>query len=151
MLLNSPAFVDGQPIPKRYSCEGENISPPLSWDSVPEGTHSLALIVEDPDAPSGTFLHWLLYNVPAEVHQLPEHVPTAKTLAQGAFQGLNDFNHLGYGGPCPPEGPPHHYFFRLYALDNQLELKPGASRAQVTAAMKGHTLGTTELIGTFQH
>jgi hypothetical protein len=145
--LTSPAFGPGEPIPKEYTADGRNTSPPLLWDEVPAGTKSLALICEDPDAPSGTFTHWVAYNLPADTRQLGEGVPAKKTLPDGTAQGTNDFNKPGYGGPSPPPGRPHRYFFRLFALDAPLDLPAGATRRELTTAMEGHVLGTGELVG----
>lgn len=148
--LSSKAFANLRPIPKRYSCQDENISPPLNWGKVPGNTRSVVLILDDPDAPGGTWLHWLVYNIPPEIIALPENLPKGETLSLGALQGLNDFKQVGYGGPCPPAGNAHHYHFRLFALDTMLQLEPGASRAQVEAGMKGHVLGEGELVATFK-
>ena len=148
MELTSTAFQHNSPIPAEYTCDGRNISPPLKWGSVPEGVRSLALICEDPDAPSGTWTHWVIYNIPAEVGGLEAGVSTTETLASGASQGVNDFRQVGYGGPCPPSGR-HRYFFRLYALDAELKLKPGARKQEVVRAMEGHVLATGELMGTY--
>ncbi|HEY9841145.1 MAG TPA: YbhB/YbcL family Raf kinase inhibitor-like protein [Candidatus Obscuribacterales bacterium] len=150
MQITSKAFANGQAIPERFSCKGANVSPPLNWVKVPKGTRSLALIMDDPDAPAGTWLHWVLYNVPPEISQLPDDLPPNETLSLGALQGLNDFKKMGYGGPCPPAGQLHRYFFRLFALDAMLPLEPGATRAQLEAAMKGHILGRGELMGGFK-
>ena len=148
MELTSTAFQHNSPIPVEYTCDGRNISPPLKWGSLPEGVRSLALICEDPDAPSGTWIHWVIYNIPAEVGGLEAGVSTTETLASGASQGVNDFRRVGYGGPCPPSGR-HRYFFRLYALDAELKLKPGARKQEVVRAMEGHVLATGELMGTY--
>jgi hypothetical protein len=148
MELTSTAFQHNSPIPAEYTCDGRNISPPLKWGSMPEGVRSLVLICEDPDAPSGTWTHWVIYNIPAEVGGLEAGVSTTETLASGASQGVNDFRRVGYGGPCPPSGR-HRYFFRLYALDAELKLKPGARKQEVVRAMEGHVLATGELMGTY--
>ena len=148
MKLESTAFEADGLIPSQYTCDGQDISPPLSWDEPPTGTQSFALICDDPDAPLRTFVHWVLYNLPAETRQLPENVPGDPKLSGGGVQGKNDFGKLGYGGPCPPRGT-HRYFFKLYALDRQLGLESGASKAKVEAAMKGHILGSTEIIGRY--
>jgi hypothetical protein len=149
MELTSTAFQHNSPIPAEYTCDGRNISPPLKWGSVPEGVRSLVLICEDPDAPSGTWTHWVIYNIPAEVGGLEAGASTTtETLASGASQGVNDFRRVGYGGPCPPSGR-HRYFFRLYALDAELKLKPGARKQEVVRAMEGHVLATGELMGTY--
>ncbi len=149
LKVQSSAFSQGGTIPKQYTCDGPDLSPPLSWTGTPEGTKSLALIMDDPDAPVGTWVHWVLYNLPASVHELAEGVPTTETLPNGARQGRNDFRKIGYGGPCPPPGPAHRYFFKLYALDTELSLAPGASKGQLEEAMKGHILGQAELMGRY--
>lgn len=147
MKLESSAFSANGLIPSEYTCDGKNISPPLTWTEVPTGTQSLALIVDDPDAPRGTFVHWVVYNLPATLTELPAHVTTETDLS-GGLQGKNDFRSLGYGGPCPPSGT-HRYFFKLYALDQPLKLPAGASKAQVLATAEGHILASTELIGRY--
>ncbi|HIK04838.1 MAG TPA: YbhB/YbcL family Raf kinase inhibitor-like protein [Trichormus sp. M33_DOE_039] len=149
MKLQSSAFDANSFIPVQYTCDGLDISPPLNWDEVPSQAISLALIVDDPDAPIGTFVHWVIYNIPANLKQLPEQIASAKTLPNGGVQGKNDFGNLGYGGPCPPKGT-HRYFFKLYALDRQLALAPGCSKKQLLAAMENHILATAELMGKFQ-
>ena len=148
LTLSSPAFINGHSIPQRYTCSGENKSPALRWSGGPAGTISFALIVADPDAPMGTFVHWVIYNLPASRTGLPEGVPSSPR-AEGAQQGSNGSGSIGYFGPCPPAGKPHHYHFRLYALDDQLQLPPGATAEQVEAAMKNHIRASTQLIGIF--
>jgi Raf kinase inhibitor-like YbhB/YbcL family protein len=148
--LTSPAFQDGQPIPVAHTGDGQDASPPLGWGSLPDGTQSLALICDDPDAPGGTWVHWVLYGLPANADGLPENVPAAEHVPNGAKQGLNDFRRIGYGGPCPPRGPAHRYFFRLYALDTDIGLRPGATQADLRARMEGHILAEGELMGTYQ-
>jgi Raf kinase inhibitor-like YbhB/YbcL family protein len=148
MRLDSAAFAANAPIPARYTCDGENVSPPLGWDAPPASTRSLALIVEDPDAPTGAFAHWLIFNLPPDLRQLPEKVPPLPTLPGGATQGRNDFGRLGYSGPCPPDGT-HHYFFRLYALDARMGLPPETGKNQLLQAMTGHILGGAELVGVY--
>jgi len=150
MELKSTAFQDGERIPAKYTCEGQDISPPLTWNGIPEQTQSLALIMDDPDAPGGIFTHWVIFNMPPDSRQLPQAVATQSQLPSGALQGKNDFGRLGYGGPCPPPGYPHRYRFTLYALDQQLELKAGASKKQLLNAIKGHTLAQGQLTGTYQ-
>ncbi len=148
--LTSPSFKEGQPIPPKFTCKGADISPALEWDAVPEGTRSIALIMDDPDAPRGTWVHWVLWNLPTEARSLPEAVPAKASLDDGAKQGLNDFPTTGYRGPCPPPGKPHRYYFKLYALDAPLALKEGVARkADLVAAMKGHILAEGQLMGTF--
>lgn len=148
--LSSAAFDAGGMIPRQFSCEGSDISPALKWTDPPAGTQSLALIVDDPDAPAGTWVHWVLYDLPASARELPEAMATDAELPSGARHGRNDFRRLGYGGPCPPPGPAHHYHFKLYALDQKLDLKAGATKAQVEHAMEGHILAKAELIGLYR-
>ena len=148
--IESAAFTQGATIPKRYTCSGENISPALIWTQPPAGTRSLALIVEDPDAPAGTWTHWVVYNLPARTRALEPHRPKGGNLPGGGLQGITSFGSAGYGGPCPPPGPAHRYFFRLYALDTMLSLKPAAAKQDVLRAMKGHILAKAELMGRFK-
>jgi len=149
--LTSPAFESGGDIPKEFTCDGPDSSPSLIWTDPPPETETLALIVDDPDAPSGTWVHWVLYNLPAIARGLPEGVAKDRQLPDGTRQGRNDFGELGYNGPCPPRGAPHRYFFKLYALDCKVKLKPGASKAELERAMKHHVLAEAELVGRFQH
>jgi Raf kinase inhibitor-like YbhB/YbcL family protein len=149
--ISSAAFSDGGLIPQRYTCQGDDISPPLAWSGVPDGTKSLALIVDDPDAPDPahpkrTWVHWVLYNIPPVAHGLPEG---AATLPQGVMEGQNDWKRTGYGGPCPPKGR-HRYFHKLYALDTVLHGLNSPSKAQLERAMEGHILGEAELVGLYQ-
>lgn len=146
--VTSPAFEEGGMIPAKYTCDGQDISPPLRWGAVPEGAKSIALIADDPDAPSGTFVHWVLYGLPADATELPEHVPAEKRLSSGAGQGVNDFGRIGYGGPCPPSGT-HRYFFKVYALDAEPKLSPGERKARLLAAMEGHIIGQGQLMGRY--
>jgi len=150
MKLVSPAFDYGKPLPPRYAYCGpgaENLSPPLAWSGAPAGTASYALIVSDPDAPSGNFVHWVVYDLPAVLDALPEGASGSPELVEGT----NDYGAVGYGGPCPPPGPAHRYFFRLYALDvPSLDLPPGATAGEVASAMKGHLLGEAEWMGTYR-
>jgi Raf kinase inhibitor-like YbhB/YbcL family protein len=150
MQLKAVAFESGADIPELFTCDGSNLSPALTWTAPPEGTQSLALIVDDPDAPRGTWVHWVLYDLPATDRELPEGVEPRATLRSGARQGRNDFGKTGYGGPCPPAGPPHRYYFRLFALDATLQLKAGAKRPQVDRTMDGHILATAELMGRYR-
>lgn len=143
-------FKDGEMIPSKFTCEGVDVSPRLEWSGVPEGTKSLALICDDPDAPVGTWVHWVLYGLPADSTSLPEGVPTDEAIEGGALQGRNDFRRTGYGGPCPPPGKPHRYFFKLYALDSALDLKPGATKKDLEKAMKGHVLAQGQLMGRYK-
>jgi hypothetical protein len=147
--LESSAFAAGATIPKKHTCDGPDLSPPLSWKDPPKGAAAFALVCDDPDAPVGTWVHWVLWNVPGSARQLAEGVPTTPTLPDGARQGTNDFKRAGYGGPCPPRGAPHRYFFRLYALDTTLGLAAGASRQALLAAMEGHVVGRAELMGRY--
>ncbi|NPA06273.1 MAG: YbhB/YbcL family Raf kinase inhibitor-like protein [Chloroflexi bacterium] len=144
LQLQSPAFEHQGPIPRRYTCDGEDISPPLTWGPAPKATRSWVLIMDDPDAPAGTWDHWIVYDIPAEVTQLVEGAtPPGR-------QGRNSWGRIGYGGPCPPPGPPHHYVFRIYALDiPSLGLPEGATKAQVLQAMQDHILAQATLIGTY--
>jgi Raf kinase inhibitor-like YbhB/YbcL family protein len=148
--LTSSAFQDGQKIPTTYTADGANYSPPLAWSGQPSGTVSFALICDDPDAPRGTWVHWVLFNLRGDAGELPEHVPPDATLANGAQQGKNDFGKLGYGGPAPPPGKPHRYLFKLYALDTNLKLPAGAIKDQLVKAMEGHVLGEARLMGKYQ-
>ncbi len=147
--LTSTAFSDGTPIPSKYTCSGADVSPPLSWSSVPGGTQSLAVTLIDPDAPGRPFVHWLIFDLPASATGLQENVAHGKTLPDGSRQGRNDFNVDGYGGPCPPRGPAHHYHFTMYAL-NVTGASPGGTREPAFAdAINGHVLATGTLVGTF--
>jgi Raf kinase inhibitor-like YbhB/YbcL family protein len=146
--ISTTAFAVGGEIPKKYTCDGQDFSPALSWSGAPEGTKSFALIVDDPDAPVGTWNHWLIWNIPATSRQLGEAVAKTKEV-DGARQGQNDFRKIGYNGPCPPPGKPHRYYFKLFALDGELTLSPGADRKQLDAAIKGHVLAQTELMGRY--
>ena len=150
MQLTSSAFSESQEIPAQYTCDGQNVSPPLKWSGAPAETKSFTLIVDDPDAPVGTWTHWVLFDLPAATTELPEALPKGQYVAAGARQGLNDFKHLGYGGPCPPAGKPHRYFFKVYALDHLLDLKPGASKKEVESALDKHTLAQGQLIGLYK-
>jgi Raf kinase inhibitor-like YbhB/YbcL family protein len=147
--LSCPAFKEGGTIPKQYTCSGEDNSPPLSWSGVPVNTKSLVLIVDDPDAPSGTWVHWVLYNIPAEVTSLPAGIPKIATVTNIGTQGSNDFRRMGYGGPCPPPGTSHRYYFKLYALDTTINLNPGTTKAAVDRAIQEHILAQSQLIGKY--
>jgi Raf kinase inhibitor-like YbhB/YbcL family protein len=149
LRLVSEAFDEGGTIPARFTCDGADVSPPLAWSPVPTGTTSLALVVEDPDAPSGFFTHWLVYDLPAHATGLPEHVPPEPTLDNGARQGTNDFRRVGYGGPCPPRDE-HRYVFALYALDAILGLPPEATRTELLDALDGHVLARGTLTGRYR-
>ena len=146
--LTSSAFNQKGDIPVKYTCDGVNISPPLSWSGAPSGTKSYALLVEDPDAPSKTWIHWVVFNIPASQTSLNEHFPAIKEMSDGIRQGTNDFRNIGYGGPCPPNGT-HHYYFKIYALDNLLKLPAGSTKKELEQAMKNHILAEGELMGTY--
>jgi hypothetical protein len=148
LVITSTAFAEGEAIPNRYSCDGPDVSPDLAWSGIPEGAASLALICDDPDAPMGTWVHWVLFNIPADADGLPAEIPSDAALENGARHGTNDFRRLGYGGPCPPGGT-HRYFFKLYALDTMLELDSGITKARLLEAMKGHILAESQLMGTY--
>ncbi len=147
--LSSPAIGHGQAIPKKYTCDGADVAIPFTWTDPPTGTQSFALIADDPDAPVGDWVHWVLYDLPAHTRDLPEGGPHDKTLPDGARQGKNDFSRFGYGGPCPPPGKPHRYVFTLYAVDRKLGLAPGATKAQLLKALKDHTLGEAQWMGRY--
>ena len=148
--IESAAFKEGAFIPARFSCQGENVSPPLKWTGPPAGAHSFALIADDPDAPAGIWTHWVVFNLPAQTRAMDENSPKRDKLPNGGLQGLTSFGSVGYGGPCPPPGKAHRYFFKLYAVDTVLSLQPGASSEDVVAALKGHTLGEAQLMGRFK-
>jgi len=147
--ISSPSFQNGKDIPKKFTCDGEDVSPALSWTDPPPGSKSFALIADDPDAPRGTWTHWVLFDLPSATTSLPEGIPKVGELPNGARQGVNDFPKIGYGGPCPPPGKPHRYFFKLYALDTKLNLKAGASKQEVEQSMQNHILGKVELMGKY--
>jgi Raf kinase inhibitor-like YbhB/YbcL family protein len=149
LQVSTTAFAEGQMIPKKFTCDGPDVSPQLSWKATPAGAQSMALIVDDPDAPAGTWVHWVLYGLPASVTDLPEGIEKQEQLSNGARQGRNDFGRIGYAGPCPPPGKPHRYFFKLYALDTKLDLNAAIRKADLERAMKGHILGHAELIGKY--
>lgn len=147
--LSSTAFAQGEAIPTRYTCDGEDISPPMSWSDPPDGTKGLALICNDPDAPGGIWVHWVLSDIPAESRSIPEAVSADAQLPDGSRNGKNGWGKLGYGGPCPPSGT-HRYVFKLYALDTTLDLPASAGKTEVEAAMENHVLAQAELMGTYQ-
>jgi Raf kinase inhibitor-like YbhB/YbcL family protein len=149
LKLTSTAFKEGEAIPRGYTCDGANVSPPLEWTGVPKSAKTIAIIAEDPDAPAGTFVHWVLFNLSAEGLGLIENTPQTGTLNGGGAQGKNDFGKVGYGGPCPPSGM-HRYFFKFYVLDSGLPLKAGATKADVEKAMEGHIVGQAQLTGTYK-
>jgi Raf kinase inhibitor-like YbhB/YbcL family protein len=146
--IHSAAFAEGGMIPQRYTCDGADVSPDLAWNGTPDDTRSLVLICDDPDAPMGTWVHWVLFNIPPTETGLPAEIPPQASLSSGAIHGTNDFNRLGYGGPCPPGGT-HRYYFKLYALDIDLELGSGATKAQVENAMRDHILAEGQLMGKY--
>lgn len=147
--ISSNAFQNNGDIPKKYTCDGADISPPLSWSGTPQNVQSFALIADDPDAPVGIWTHWVLYDLPANVTELEENISKVDKLSNGARQGRNDFRKLGYGGPCPPPGKPHRYFFKLYALNGKLNLAPGASKQEVEQAIQSHVTAHAELMGKY--
>jgi Raf kinase inhibitor-like YbhB/YbcL family protein len=153
LVVKSAAFASGAPIPKANSCDGEDKSPPIQIESeVPAGTQSWALIVDDPDAPNGIFVHWVIWNLPARLRSIPEGVQRdVLKLPDGSMQGKNDFGNVGWNGPCPPRGKPHHYRFRAYAVDGKLALPARSSAGDLERAIKGHIVGEGTLIGTYQH
>jgi Raf kinase inhibitor-like YbhB/YbcL family protein len=146
--IKANAFPNGGTIPKKYTCDGPDLSPELSWASAPPRTQSLALIADDPDAPVGTWTHWIIWDIPPGT-TLPEGIAKIETLKDGTRQGKNDFRRIGYGGPCPPPGKPHRYFFKLYALDTKLDVQAGANRNELESALKGHVLSQAELKGRY--
>jgi hypothetical protein len=148
--LKTTSFTPGGFIPKRFTCAASDVSPALAWTDPPAGTQSFAIIEDDPDAPSGTFVHWLVYDLPPASRRLPEALSGNDQIPSGGRQGTNDFLRTGYGGPCPPPGRPHRYFIRLYALDAKLNLRPAATRRELEAAMKGHILAQAEVMGRYQ-
>ena len=148
--VTSAAFTNGSPIPTEHTCDGDDRSPPLSWSGVPSETRSIALISDDPDAPGRTWVHWVLYAIQSDVSELPAGVPGRDTLDSGARHGVNDFGRREYGGPCPPRGGPHRYFFKLYALDTEIGLGPGATKEALEQEMQGHILAQGELMGRYE-
>ncbi len=149
MKVTSKVISPGVEFPKRNTCQGEDISPELAWTDAPPAARSFALMLDDPDAPGGTFTHWLLWDIPASTHELPQNLPRTPQLPDGARQGRNGFGKTGYNGPCPPPGRPHRYYFRLFALDATLGVKAGAGRGELEHAMEGHVLGSGELMARF--
>lgn len=150
LSVSSTAFQEGEIIPDKYTCQGQDVSPPLAWAEPPAGTQSLALITDDLNAPMGVFTHWVMFNIPPASRELAEAVPTQPQLPGGALQGENGFGKTGYGGPCPPSGGPHRYQFTIYALDSPIDLKEGASKNEVLDIMQGHILARGKLTGTYQ-
>jgi len=149
MEIKSSAFKEGESIPSKYTCDNIDISPDIEWSKVPNGAKTFALIMDDPDAPSGTYVHWVIYNIPGNQRELPENIPPKETLENGTVQGKNDFGKIGYGGPCPPGGT-HRYYFKLYALDTQLEVKPGITKKELLKAIDVHVLEEGELMGRYK-
>lgn len=147
--ISSSSFANGRDIPKKFTCDGADVSPELSWTQPPAGTQSFALIADDPDAPVGTWTHWVIFDLPPTTSALPEGVSKIDELPGGGRQGRNDFHKIGYGGPCPPAGKPHRYFFKLYALDRKLDLKPGSSKQDLEQAMQSHILGKADCVGKY--
>ncbi len=150
LAISSKSFEPGHEMPVKYTCDGEDVSPQLSWSGAPENTESFALIVDDPDAPGRVFTHWVLYNIPASRNELPEGMQAEKIVKKGCSQGVNDMRLMGYGGPCPPPGKPHRYRFHLYALDTTLDLPSGVTKNAVLGAMKGHILAEAEIVGLYK-
>lgn len=148
MKLISNAFTEGDSIPKKFTCDGHDVSPTLSWKDAPENAETFALIADDPDAPTGTFVHWVIFNIPGASSSLSEEVENKEKLPDGAVQGINDFGKIGYGGPCPPGGT-HRYYFKLYALNTALNLQPGASKSDLLEAMEGHIVAEAQLMGRY--
>jgi len=148
--LKIPAFENGGFIPRQFTGQGDDKSPALEWQNAPEGTKSFALINDDPDAPGMTWVHWVIFNIPTDKKTLAEAVSTKGELPDGTRQGINDFGQIGYGGPMPPPGKAHRYFFKLYALDCMLELKSGITKSELLKAMQGHILAQTELVGLYK-
>jgi hypothetical protein len=149
MKIDSTQFTEGSMIPSKYTCDGKDISPPLEWRDEPADTKSFALISDDPDAPGGTWVHWVIYNIPPDFIGLEENIKPEKEFKNGMMQGTNSWPRIGYGGPCPPSGA-HRYFFKLYALDAMLELKPGVNKEQLLKAMTGHILAEAQLMGKYK-
>jgi Raf kinase inhibitor-like YbhB/YbcL family protein len=148
MKIKSSAFQEGGKIPGKYTCDGKDVSPPLCWEDIPQDAKSLVLICDDPDAPMGTWVHWVMYNLDPAINELPENVPASEILDNGSIQGKNDFRRIGYGGPCPPGGV-HRYYFKLYALDIKLDLGPGLAKSELLRAMEGHILDECQLMGRY--
>lgn len=148
--LESSAFVSQEKIPKQFTCDDRDISPGLSWSGAPAGTASFALICDDPDAPMGTWVHWVIYNIPAEARGLAEGVPKTGVLKDGSRQGINDSQEIGYSGPCPPPGKPHRYFFKLYALDSKLDIDGKVTKEALLQAIQGHLLAEASIIGVYR-
>ena len=149
MQIESPAFVEGEIMPAKYTCDGKDISPPLTWSDVPKGAKNLAIICNDPDAPLRPWVHWIIYCISPEKNGFPENMPRTETLDEGMKQGKNSWGRIGYGGPCPPGTKPHRYYFKLYALDIALTIGPGVKKKQLSKTMEGHILAEAELMGKY--
>ncbi|KXA90331.1 hypothetical protein AKJ57_04210 [candidate division MSBL1 archaeon SCGC-AAA259A05] len=151
MKISSSAFGDGEEVPVKYTCDGEDVSPPLSIGDVPSEAESLAMVVDDPDAPGGVFDHWIIWNISPDADSIPEGVPTEGVVGslEGARQGQNGFGEIGYRGPCPPPGPPHNYRFKIYALDAEIDLKPGIAKEDLEREIRGHVLGEDQIVGVY--
>jgi Raf kinase inhibitor-like YbhB/YbcL family protein len=149
MEITSKAFLSGEIIPPKYTCDGSDVSPPLEWSFAPQDTKCFAIVCDDPDAPIGNWVHWVIFNIPGESTYLPESVPPEESLPDGSRQGINDFGNIGYGGPCPPGGT-HRYYFTLYALNTLLNLEPTASKQELINVMNGHTLAQCQLMGRYR-
>jgi len=150
MQIESPAFKDGENIPVKYTCDGKDISPEILWKDILEEVKSLALICDDPDAPLKTWVHWVIYNIPPESEKLNEDIKPVKTLEDGTLQGINNFRNIGYGGPCPPRGAPHHYHFKVYGLDVKLDVKAGITKKELLNKMEGHIIAKGEIVGLYK-
>ncbi|KXA95386.1 hypothetical protein AKJ65_01885 [candidate division MSBL1 archaeon SCGC-AAA259E19] len=151
MKISSSVFEDGEKIPVKYTCDGEDISPPLSIEDVPPEAESLAVVVDDPDAPGGVFDHWIIWNIPPGTDSISEGVPAEDVVdsLKGARQGQNGFGEVGYRGPCPPPGPPHNYRFKIYALDTEIGLNPGMKKEDLEREIQGHVLAEDQIVGVF--
>jgi len=147
--LTSPAFEDGVMIPGKYTCDGDDVSPQLNWEDIPDGTQSIAIIMDDPDAPRGTWVHWVIYNIEPDTNELHENIDTDEVVNSGALQGKNSWGNIGYGGPCPPGGV-HRYFFKIYALDAETLTEPGATKEDLLESIRGHILDQGELMGRYE-
>jgi len=148
--LKSPDIMPNETIPTRFTCQGEEVSPALTWSGVPQETKSFALLCDDPDAPSGDWVHWVVFNIPKDARGLPENILAQETLKDGSRQGVNDSHKIGYDSPCPPPGRPHRYFFKLYALDTVLDIKREVTKKILLSEMQGHVLAEAKLVGTYQ-
>lgn len=149
MKMQSSSFKHGEMIPTKFTCDGVNISPQLSWSDAPGGVKTFSIVCDDPDAPSGTWVHWVIFNIPAHINELSEAIPTIEQLPTGGVHGINDFGNPGYGGPCPPGGT-HRYYFKIYALSEELNEKPGMTKAQLLKAMEGKIMAEGQLMGKYQ-